>query len=90
MPIISLEDCHDIYGHFIPITNKEICTLDRTGLRGSALGDAGGPLVINRRLAGIMAWRRNIVNGHDPDVFMNLANREYRQWIISNILQIGI
>ena len=86
MPTISLEKCRNVYAYVrevLEITNKNICVNDNDGKKYCSFGDSGNPLVIAGKLAGVMSW--NTHNCEEPDVFMNLADPEYRNWIISNL-----
>ncbi|XP_033225813.1 trypsin-like [Belonocnema kinseyi] len=84
VPLISKAECRKAYPR--PrgwITNKEICTLDKSGNKGSGLGDSGDPLVVNGQLLGVMAWSRGLADGKSPDVYINLSHPLYRNWILA-------
>lgn len=87
--IISLAECQSHYLHDPDITDKTICTFNGAfeATKHCSDGDSGGPLVLNGKLIGVMAWNREDINANAPDVFMNLAHPEYRNWIISNMPQ---
>ena len=83
VPIISHGLCQHLYKQDSSITNNAICTLSKGKRCGD--GDSGGPLVVNGQLVGVMSWN-GVYNGKAvPDVFMNVAIPEYRNWILSNI-----
>ena len=85
MPIISRAECHNAYLRRAVITDKHVCTLDRTGRRGTCEGDGGNPLVVKGQLLGALSFRKGIVNGRNPDVFVNLNDPEHKAWVISNL-----
>ena len=86
VPIISEEECSHIYRNLTEITGKDVCTLDKSGLKCCGIGDSGAPLVVNNRLIGLLSWGGTFENRENPDVFINLSHHEYRTWIISNLL----
>ena len=81
VPIISLEKCRRIY-RFNKLTERHICILDDVEWKHCGDGDSGGPLVIGGHLAGVYAWKRGC---YGPDIFMNLAHPENRNWILENM-----
>ena len=81
LPIISQQDCQIYYRNYYNVTSKNICTFDRNGELGCSSGDSGGPLVYHGKLLGVLSWTKDIL--HSPDIFMNVANPEYRNWIMS-------
>ena len=89
LPIISEQECETSYGGEVIITNRQICTLDRTKRRATCIGDEGGPLVYNDRLLGTMSYLRGVHVGENADVFVNLNHPEHIQWIneMINILR---
>ena len=80
--ILDQGKCQRTYRLHTNITDKEICTWDRRGQKRCGLGDSGGPLAITRKLAGVMAFMGNL---NAPDVFINVAHPEYREWILSHL-----
>lgn len=87
MQIISRRKCKSDYSDYSPITEKDICTLDANKKTGSCYGDSGGPLVVNGHLLGVMTWSRGRPNRENPDVFLNLAQPVYKNWIDSMMRQ---
>ena len=79
VPIISEETCQREYNNYAPITDENICTLDRDGKLASCYGDSGAPLVFDRHLIGVMSWCRGM---YSPDVFTNVAQSDHRGWIL--------
>ena len=86
LPTISIDECRSAHNNDSDITNKVICTYDRSMQQHAAVGDEGNPLVAHGHLIGIMAWTRG--NGL-PDVYMNLAYPEYKAWIVANLLRMS-
>ena len=78
-------ECQNAYRNLTAIINKVLCTFDRSGQKYTTFGDFGAPLVINNRLAGVLAWNENNENGKKPDVYINLSYPFYRNWILANI-----
>lgn len=86
VPIIDQEVCRKIYRNFRVITIKDICTFD--GEKSCSHGDSGGPLVVDGQLVGVSAWRKPSPSGLEyPDVFVNLLQPVYRNWIKLHIPQ---
>ena len=54
VPIISNQECANMYGAHFRITNRHICTLDRNNLKRCSREDIGSPLVIFSRLVGVL------------------------------------
>ena len=87
---MSQESCENYYVSIgLEITNKNICTLDESGLKYCGAGDSGDPLVVEGELAGIFTV--SLYNGGPdiPDVYMNLSHPEYRNWILANMQNIA-
>ena len=84
VPIISNEECRKYYNRLLNITDKHICTLDRSGKKSCGSGDSGGPLVVSGQLVGVLSGSGDRVNQYNPDIFTKLSDPEYKNWIISN------
>ena len=85
VPIISQQECANIYvGHF-HITDKHLCTLDRSLQKYCSRGDAGAPLVVHSQLAGVLIFLGEALGRGHPDIFINLDHPMYSNWIMSNI-----
>ena len=82
LPIITLQECILFYNN--QITNRRICTLDKTKRRGTCAGDDGGPLVYSNRLVGVLLFRGSKI-GDNPDIFVNLNHPELNHWVIENM-----
>ena len=84
VPIISNEQCQQYYRLHVKITDKHICTLDRSGKKSCGIGDSGGPLVVYGQLVGVLSGSGERDNQYNPDIFMRLSHPDYKNWIISN------
>ena len=92
--VIGLQECHFTLLHKlqnnIVIGDKDICTGELNGEKGSCSGDSGGPLAINGELAGIMSFNSNrapFASRENPDIFVNLAHPTHKYWIRLNVEQ---
>ncbi|KAK0161859.1 hypothetical protein PV327_008264 [Microctonus hyperodae] len=80
VPIISKAQCNESYAAIGGIPEKQICAGWPDGAKNVCNKDSGGPLVIEKRLAGIVSW-----GGEDcraagfPGVYTEIS--EYRSWI---------
>lgn len=59
------------------IDKTQICTFTKEG-EGGCMGDSGGPLASNGRVAGIVSYGIPCAKGH-PDVYTRVS--EYIDWI---------
>ena len=85
VPIISQQECAKIYeGHF-HITDKHICTFDRSQEKYCSRGDSGAPLVVFSHLVGVLIFIGETLGRGHPDIFINLDHPIYSHWIMSNI-----
>ena len=85
VPIISLAECLSAYIYDPDITDKNICTLHGDKRKHCSYGDSGSPLVYDGKLLGVLSWNMESLRENLPDVFVNLANPEYKNWILSNL-----
>ena len=85
VPIISLEECRYRYHNISPITNIYVCTYFQNRQKCVNDGDSGAPLVVNRKLVGVLAWGDDTGNPLAPDVFMSTLHPKYREWIESHM-----
>ena len=83
MPVMSLESCEETLKNVLEITDRNICTFDRSSRKKCAIGDSGNPLVIAYRLVGVYAGGATLGVPVGPDVFMYLSHPAYRNWIFS-------
>ncbi|XP_033229407.1 trypsin-1-like [Belonocnema kinseyi] len=83
VPIISRVECRKAYKKIARITDKHVCTLDRTGKLGSREGDNGGPLIVKGQLLGVFSIRKGIIDGRTPDVFVNLNDPANKAWVLT-------
>ncbi|WP_327357986.1 serine protease [Streptomyces sp. NBC_01304] len=60
-----------------------ICAGDPNGGKDACTGDAGGPLVHNGKLVGIVSWGNGCANPGTPGVYTETAR--YRTWIDSKL-----
>ena len=71
LPIITHQEC-SAHLHR-PVPNDQICTFDISRRRAACIGDAGGPLVYEDRLLGILRFR-GVLPWQQPDIFFNFNN----------------
>ena len=79
VPIVSKEKCIEAYGN---LPDGEICTMHSLGGKDSCLGDSGGPLAIDKRLAGIVSWGNGCGVKGMPGVYTEVAY--FSTWIRDN------
>ncbi|KAL7305315.1 hypothetical protein TKK_0002445 [Trichogramma kaykai] len=81
VPIISKRTCSDLYYEkFGPLPSGEICALVLgVGGKDACVGDSGGPLAVNQRLAGVVSWGEGCAKPYQPGVYTEVAF--YRNWI---------
>ena len=87
VPIISHQECANIYGHRFPITDRHICTLDRNHQKRCSRDDLGAPLVLFSRLVGVLIFAGDIEGPGFPDIFVNLQYPIYEEWIKAHLTQ---
>ncbi|XP_055551796.1 chymotrypsin-2-like [Wyeomyia smithii] len=77
--IITQSQCQDTFSdpYTERLADNTMCSLSPAG-QGSCLGDAGGPLIYNDELVGILSWGIPCGEGM-PDVFARISN--HRAWI---------
>ncbi|KAG9471494.1 hypothetical protein GDO78_014538 [Eleutherodactylus coqui] len=80
-PILSDQDCKDSYPG--QITDNMICVGFLEGGKDSCQGDAGGPLVCNGELQGIISWGFGCAQSGKPGVYTQVCN--YVPWIKDTI-----
>ncbi|XP_066457438.1 anionic trypsin-like isoform X1 [Eleutherodactylus coqui] len=81
IPILSDKDCRDSYPGLI--TDNMICAGFLEGGKDACLGDAGGPLVCNGELEGIISWGFGCAQSGKPGVYTQVCN--YVPWIKDTI-----
>ena len=73
LPILNHQECS---AHFNgPIRNDQICTFDSSRRRAPCIGDAGGPLVYEDRLLGILLFRSRVPWGR-PDIYFDFNHHD--------------
>ena len=81
MPVMSLESCKETLKNVLEITDRNICTFDRSFRKKCAIGDSGDPLVIAYQLVGVYSGGGSSGVPVGPDVFIHLSHPAYRNWI---------
>lgn len=83
VPIVSFEDCTTSYG-VGEITDRMICAgYLKAGGKDSCQGDAGGPLLVDKQLVGLVSWGRGCGRPGYPTVYTFVG--ALRQWINETI-----
>ena len=85
VPTISREECIHHYRGRFEISDKNICTLDKSGRKSCSFGDSGAPLVAKSKLIGVHSSAGNNLSYINPDIYMNLSHPAYKNWIILNL-----
>ncbi|XP_062540254.1 chymotrypsin-1-like [Armigeres subalbatus] len=82
--LISQETCHEAFDeNYTPrLEDNTVCALGAEG-EGICLGDAGGPLVYNGELIGVISWGVPCGLGL-PDVFARVS--AHRGWVLVHTL----
>ncbi|XP_046613076.1 trypsin-3-like [Neodiprion virginianus] len=79
IPIISKAECSSAYSFWGGLPAGQICAAFLEGGRGTCRGDQGSPLLIQRRLAGVMSWSYGCAQPGLPSVYTEIA--AHRSWI---------
>ena len=85
VPTISVAECINYYRGRCEVSDKNICTLDRSGRRSCSFGDSGSPLVADRKLIGVHSSAGSDLSRVNPDIYVNLSHPAYKNWIISHL-----
>ena len=83
VPTISLAECINHYRGRCIVSDKNICTLDRSGRRSCSFGDSGSPLVANGKLIGVHSFAGSNFSRINPDTYINLSHPVYKNWVMS-------
>ncbi|XP_058808150.1 trypsin-1-like [Phymastichus coffea] len=84
VPIIDKKLCNNAYKRYGGVPAGEICAgYYGIGGKDTCIGDSGGPLTINGRLAGITSWGLGCAEADFPGVYTEIAY--YRDWIKKHI-----
>lgn len=79
VPIVSSEQCNDIYGKG-EVTERMICAGDvLLGGRDACQGDTGGPLIVDEQLVGLVSWGRGCGRPGYPSVYTYVPS--LKPWI---------
>ena len=78
LPIITHQECGELYHGLGANPDHNICTFDPTRRRATCNGDEGGPLVYENRLLGILIYR-GWYPWESPDIFVNFNNPDIHQ-----------
>ncbi|XP_014486675.1 PREDICTED: trypsin-7-like [Dinoponera quadriceps] len=78
--ITDQANCKAIYkrGRKI-IYDTQICTNEPTVVKGSCLGDSGGPLTVDGKLVGLISWSVSCGNTRFPTIYTRVSS--YINWI---------
>lgn len=79
LPILSVEVCNAQLKFTGGLSEGQICAGYSAGGRDACYGDSGGPLAIEGRLAGIVAWGRGCGLPQRPGAYTAIP--PYRNWI---------
>lgn len=79
VPVVSKADCNAAYANWGGLQTGQICAALPEGGRGTCRRDAGGPLVIRGRLAGVVSFSNGCARPGWPTIFSEVAT--YRNWI---------
>ncbi|XP_011310446.1 transmembrane protease serine 9 [Fopius arisanus] len=75
MKVVSSSVCKRSHSRTLP--NEQVCAFGSVG-QGVCMGDSGGPLALNGKLAGVVSYGRPCAVGY-PDVYTSVHH--YRNWI---------
>lgn len=88
VPIVSSEQCNDIYGKG-DVTERMICAGDvAQGGRDACQGDTGGPLIVDEQLVGLVSWGRGCGRPGYPTVYTYVPS--LKTWIDEMIELAGV
>lgn len=80
VPIVSKEECSKMYASTFDIDDDQICAgYLGTEARDSCNGDSGGPLIVDKRLVGIVSFGQDCGSQKYPGVYTDVSH--YRTWI---------
>jgi trypsin len=77
VPVVADQTCQQVYDHFVDGSAYDSAGMFCAGYtapaqpEGSCIGDDGGPLVIDGKLAGIVSWR--VGCGNYPDYYTKVS-----------------
>ncbi|XP_008552853.1 trypsin-1-like [Microplitis demolitor] len=77
--IITKINCNTTYSRYGGIYDNQSCIGETTGNPAACRTDAGGPVVLSKRLAGIISWSEGCGRPTFPSVFTEVSH--YRLWI---------
>ncbi|XP_058808152.1 trypsin-1-like [Phymastichus coffea] len=84
IPIVDKNLCNNVYKRYGGVPAGEICAgYYGIGGKDACIGDSGGPLTINGRLAGIISWGFECGSADYPGVYTEIAY--YHDWIKKHI-----
>nr|AAV48634.1 Try2 [Pediculus humanus corporis] len=76
LPVVGLKKCKK---KLKGVANDMICAGFEKGNKDACVGDSGGPMAVNNKLAGVVAWGKGCGQEGVPGVYTNVAH--YRKWI---------
>jgi len=79
--VMTKFNCQSMWRPLDVKTHKEheMCAIDYYDRSAACSGDSGGPLICNKRLAGVVSWGLSSCNGCFPSVFTRVVG--YRPWV---------
>lgn len=69
VPVVDRETCQE--AGIPPVTESMICAGNKT--QNTCYGDIGGPLVVDKKLAGIISYDVGCHRDNNPGVYTNIA-----------------
>ncbi|XP_065368226.1 trypsin eta-like [Calliphora vicina] len=81
VPIIDLSLCKETY-FWTDVKDTEICAGYLNGGVDACQGDAGGPLLVDNEMVGIVSWGYGCARPNNPGVYTNVV--ALRNWIQQN------
>lgn len=81
VPIVDHALCAKQNVKVLPVTADMICAGLPQGGKDSCKGDSGGPLMVDRKLAGIVSWGYDCAKPNYPGVYSSVGNWQIRSFI---------
>ncbi|KAB0802150.1 hypothetical protein PPYR_04336 [Photinus pyralis] len=84
VPHVKHEKCQKLYPEN-PVTPRMICFGYSSGGKDSCQEDSGGPIVIDKKIVGIVSWGIGCGLPNQPGVYTHISNAEIYDFVTRNM-----